>query len=131
MRIQFHQIQELVYTGNMPSLFFTQEKFVKKIMLLALCLLSAQLSSQELVNRISSVKPSVVAIAILNPTASPRLALVGTGFVVGDGTQIATNAHVVGKILDDAKNEQYVVLSGQGNTPKIHLITAKTLDTKN
>lgn len=97
-------------------------------MLLLLCCFSLNTSCHELVKRISAVKPSIVAIAILNPTASPRLALIGTGFAVGNGSQIATNAHVVAKILDDSKNEQYVVLSGHGASPKIHVIKQKKID---
>lgn len=99
-------------------------------MLLLLCCFSLNTSCHELIKRISSVKPSVVAIAILNPTASPRLSLIGTGFVVGDGQQIATNAHVIAKLLDESKNERYVVLSGQGTTPKIHFIQKQKIDAK-
>lgn len=101
---------------------------MKKIMLLLLCCFSLNTSCHELIKRISAVKPSIVAIAILNPTASPRLTLIGTGFAVGNGSQIATNAHVVAKILDDSKNEQYVVLSGHGASPKIHVIQQKKID---
>ncbi len=101
---------------------------MKKIMLLLLCCFSLNTSCHELVKRISTVKPSVVAIAIFNPTASPRLALIGTGFAVGDGHQIATNAHVVAKLLDDSKKEQYVVLSGHGSTPKVHFIQQQKID---
>jgi S1-C subfamily serine protease len=103
---------------------------VKKIMLLFLCCFSLSTSCHELSKRISSAKPSIVAIAILNPTASPRLSLIGTGFAVGDGHQIATNAHVIAKLLDESKNERYVVLSGQGANPKIHFVLKQKVDAK-
>lgn len=103
---------------------------MKKIMLLFLCCFSLSTSCHELIKRIAEVKPSVVAIAILNPTAAPRLSLIGTGFAVGDGHQIVTNAHVIAKMLDESKNERYVVLSGQGTNPKIHFVQKQKVDSK-
>jgi S1-C subfamily serine protease len=46
----------------------------------------------------------------LERTRSPPFRFHGTGFAVGDGTLIATNAHVVPTSLDASKNEQIVVL---------------------
>jgi len=40
-------------------------------------------------------KPSVVAVGTYSPTDSPRFAFRGSGFVVGDGTLVVTNAHVL------------------------------------
>lgn len=58
----------------------------------------AQASLVELVNR---SKPSVVAVGTYNALDSPRFTPRGTGFVVGDGTQVITNAHV---LLEPEKN---------------------------
>jgi len=44
---------------------------------------------------VATAKPSVVAVGIYDPLASPRFAFRGTGFVVGDGRLLATNAHVL------------------------------------
>lgn len=41
------------------------------------------------------VKPSVVIVGTFNATDSPRFQLRGTGFLVGDGQRLITNAHVV------------------------------------
>jgi len=71
---------------------------------------------------ISQLKPSVVAIAIYNPTASPRLKLLGSGFAIGPGDLVVTNYHVVSAAINPAQNESYVVLSGHGQQPKIHQI---------
>lgn len=72
---------------------------------------------------IKQIKPSVVAIGIFSPLASPRVRLVGTGFVVADGNKIVTNYHVISKAPDIKKNESYVVLSGQADNIQIHQIT--------
>ena len=40
------------------------------------------------------VKPSVVLVGTYKATDNPRFRFVGTGFVVGDGLRVVTNAHV-------------------------------------
>lgn len=80
---------------------------------------------QPLPKLITQVKPSVVGIAIYNPTAAPRLKLIGSGFAINPGNLVVTNYHVVSKALDDSKNESYVILSGSGSTPIIHPILSK------
>lgn len=76
---------------------------------------SALKAQQPLSTTIQQVKPAIVAIGIHNPTGSPRTRLVGTGFVVPPGNQIVTNYHVIASPLDTNRQEEYVVLSGQGN----------------
>lgn len=76
----------------------------------------------NLPEHISRIKPSIVAIGLLNPTASPRITLLGTGFVTGNGKQVATNYHIIARPTDPATLEQYVVLSGQGEKVEVHKI---------
>lgn len=59
-----------------------------------LCPLAAH-AAGDVVELVRASKPSVLAIGIYNATAAPRLTFRGTGFVVGDGTQVVTNAHVL------------------------------------
>lgn len=44
---------------------------------------------------VAASKPSVLAVGQWNLTSSPRFTFRGTGFVVGDGNQVITNAHVL------------------------------------
>jgi S1-C subfamily serine protease len=44
---------------------------------------------------IAAAKPSVLPVGTYNATDSPRFGFRGTGFVVGDGTLVATNFHVL------------------------------------
>lgn len=44
---------------------------------------------------ITQLKPSVVLIGTFKATDSPRFQLRGTGFIVGDGQLVVTNAHVL------------------------------------
>src|SRR5436305_855872 len=59
---------------------------------------------------IDRVRGSVVAIGTLERTRSPQFQFLGTGFAVGDGSLIVTNAHVVPPVLDVARGEQLAVM---------------------
>lgn len=63
-------------------------------------------------NTIVKIKTGVVAIGTFQKTRRPPAIFRGTGFVVGDGLHIATNAHVVPAKLDQDKNEMIAVFSG-------------------
>lgn len=52
----------------------------------------------QLANTVEKLKPSIVAIGTFKKTQSPPFVFRGTGFVVGDGKQIVTNAHVIPEI---------------------------------
>lgn len=54
---------------------------------------------------IDRIRSSIVAIGTVEPTRNPQFQFLGTGFVVGDGTLIATNSHVVPVVLDPGKRE--------------------------
>jgi S1-C subfamily serine protease len=48
---------------------------------------------------IAGAKPSVVAVGIFKPTDNPRFGFRGSGFVVGSGNLVVTNAHVLPEVL--------------------------------
>lgn len=52
-------------------------------------------AAADLVETIARVKPSIVAVGLYRQTDNPQFSLRGTGFAVGDGSLIATNAHVI------------------------------------
>lgn len=90
-----------------------------------ICLLFAPLVQANLTTTIQQVKPSVVAIAIEDPIHNAVVALIGTGFAVGDGTTIVTNAHVANN--PSAGDKRLVVLSGSANHVKKHTILQSKL----
>lgn len=65
---------------------------------------------------IARIKPSIVVVGTYNKTASPQFVLRGTGFVVGDGISVATNAHVVPESVDMENGASLVVQVGNGGT---------------
>lgn len=66
---------------------------------------------------INEVRPSVVAVGTYQKTRNPAFQFMGTGFAVGDGSLIVTNAHVVSKILDVERMESLVVGISQPGQP--------------
>lgn len=67
-----------------------------RLALATCCLLSAANTSlAELPELVDKIRPSIVAIGTYKKTQSPPFVFRGTGFVFGDGNQVATNAHVL------------------------------------
>jgi len=56
------------------------------------------------------LRGSVVAVGTFDKTRTPQFQFLGTGFVVGDGTLVATNAHVLPPLLDPARRETIAIL---------------------
>jgi S1-C subfamily serine protease len=74
----------------------------------------------SLPDTIDKVRPSVVAVGTFLPTGSPRQRFRGTGFVVGNGHLVVTNAHVLPETLNKDRNEQLSVFSGRGRKARVH-----------
>lgn len=66
---------------------------------------------------VAKVKPSVVAVGTFQRTRSPAFVFRGTGFAVGDGSLVVTNAHVLpASLAEDQFETLAVVLPGQERT---------------
>lgn len=63
----------------------------------------------ELPETVTRIKPSVVAVGTYLPTRNPQFKFYGTGFAVGDGRLIATNAHVVSTVLESGELERWAI----------------------
>jgi serine protease Do len=70
----------------------------------------------ELSALVPTVKRSVVGVGTFERTRSPSTTFVGTGFIVGDGLGVITNAHVVPDSTDAAHMEQLGIVIGEGDT---------------
>jgi S1-C subfamily serine protease len=79
---------------------------------------------------VDRIKPSIVAVGTLQATRSPAFSFRGTGFVVGDGNLVATNAHVVPEVLDHEVNEALVIaVPGAAGEPQTRSATSLAVDT--
>lgn len=68
---------------------------------------------------ISRIKPSIVVVGTLQRSRAPAFELKGTGFVVGNGTLIATNAHVAAVALDAERFETLAVLASSDGRQQV------------
>jgi S1-C subfamily serine protease len=76
-------------------------------------------ASASLVGTVNLIKPSVVGIGVYTPTGRPKNSLYGSGFVIGDGSYIVTNNHVIDKELDDSLLQKLAVFIGKGAATKV------------
>lgn len=74
------------------------------------------------------IKPAIVAVGTFMPTRNPRAIFLGTGFAIGDGRQIITNAHVVTKDLDVDHLERYAVFYRQDQNERMVIADLKVTD---
>ncbi len=86
-------------------------------MLMALtCLTPA--GASELSSQIARVRPGIVAVGVYEPARNPSFVFRGTGFAIGDGSFIVTNAHVTPAFLDPLKKQLLIVMVGRGAEAK-------------
>jgi serine protease Do len=84
----------------------------------------------DLPDTIERNKVSVVAIGTYDKSRSPPLFYRGTGFVVGGGTLVATNAHVLPDPAKTGSNESLVVITFSApGTPQLRQATVAAADT--
>lgn len=88
----------------------------------------AHAADAALPEALQRVKPAVVAIGTFERTRSPAFVFRGTGFAVGDGSRVVTNAHVLPPGIDSERRERLVIaLPGAGDRTEIR--GAETLRT--
>jgi serine protease Do len=73
----------------------------------------------EFVDVVAKIKPSVVGIGIHTPTSRPQNILRGTGFVIGNGHYVITNAHVLPTEIDESLLQKMAVFIGSGKNAKV------------
>jgi S1-C subfamily serine protease len=74
---------------------------------------------------IDRIRPSVVGVGTAYPPRQPNIKgnpveYRATGFVVGNGRQVVTNAHVIPRKLDVENNQSLVIFAGRGSDAKAH-----------
>lgn len=81
-----------------------------------------------LARTVAAVKKSVVGVGTFQKTRSPAVRFVGTGFAVGDGGQVVTNAHVLPAVLDIANLEQLGIVIAAGERVEFRPATVVASD---
>jgi S1-C subfamily serine protease len=99
-------------------------------MLLACCaavICCASPAHAALKDTIPAIKPSVVGIGTLLRTRSPAIVFVATGFAVGDGLSIITNAHAL-PVLNLEGMETLGIVIGSGDKLDFRPATVASVD---
>lgn len=87
-------------------------------------------AADGLADIVPRIKPSVVAIGTYLPTRNPAFSFRGTGFAVGDGMMVATNAHVLPDKLDITKAEVLAIAQAEeGGRVNIRSAATSAVDT--
>ncbi len=82
------------------------------------------LARADLVGILPHIKPSIVAVGTYQRTRSPAFQFRGTGFVIGDGLLIATNAHVLPDTVASQDRETLViVVPGEGEQGTVRAVS--------
>ena len=88
-----------------------------------------------LVEIVAAAKPSIVLVGTYRPSDSPRFTFRGAGFVVGDGNQVLTGAHVLPEAATDAPAPSappaptlVVQVRRAGGTPQARAAVVQAID---
>lgn len=93
-----------------------------------LCVAQMSARAAEFTRTIAMVKPSVVGVGTFQRTRSPAIRFVATGFAVGDGLSVITNAHSIPDVLDTTNLETLGVVVGSGAQMQFRPATLAGLD---
>jgi S1-C subfamily serine protease len=78
---------------------------------------------------VERIKPSIVAVGTFQSTRNPRFQFLGTGFAVGDGTLVATNAHVIPVTLNREQRETLAIaVPGKGAEVEVRAASVAASD---
>jgi S1-C subfamily serine protease len=119
--MSFKKYKRIPFLNNAPA----------RLLLLAFIAFSfpgISYAEQNLADTIAKIKPGIVAVGTYMPKRNPRAVFLATGFAVGDGSLIVTNAHVIPDKLDNAHMEQLAVFYHKDNNDKAILATEVALD---
>ena len=97
---------------------------------LSILLVGPATLADNAVGTIERVKGSVVAVGTFERTRVPAFQFRATGFAVGDGSLVATNAHALPAILDSERREMLVVaIPVQDREPQVREAREVAVDT--
>lgn len=102
-------------------------RLISLLLAACLCCATPALQAAPLPRTIAAVKPSVVGIGTFLRTRSPAIVFTATGFVVGDGLSVITNAHAI-NALDTEKLEMLGIVTGHGDKLDFREATVVAID---
>lgn len=102
----------------------------KNFVLLCVGLFAVTISAMagQLPETLLKIKPGVVGVGTFQPSRSPQSVFFGTGFVIGNGQLIVTNAHVVAKSLNLDRLEKWAIFVSINKSPKMAVVDVVAID---
>lgn len=85
-------------------------------------------AKEPFVEIVKQAKQSTVGVGFYDPLGAPKAKLSGTGFVVADGSIVATNFHVVANLPESRGKISWAIFEGAGRNPKVHLVDVVAKD---
>lgn len=117
------------FTGDLHQKVVVRPKgFVQCVLLTLVLALFSVSGVAGLPETLALVKPGVVAVGTMQKTRQPPSKFLGTGFVVGDGRYVVTNAHVIPDILAVEKMEHLAIYTGRGRRPEMRKAVQVAMD---
>lgn len=110
------------------TISFAKSAFLCAFLFSFFVFFNSAVADNTLSQTIEKVRPSVVGIGTVMQTRSPPASFRGTGFVVGDGLHIITNAHVVSPLLDSEHKEMLAIFVGRGESAQARQATKIAVD---
>jgi S1-C subfamily serine protease len=98
----------------------------RRLLLAACVTLPFASNGAELPRTIAAVKPSVVGIGTMLRTRSPAIVFTATGFIVGDGLSVITNAHALPDNMDSM--ETLGIVTGTGDNLQFRPASVEGVD---
>lgn len=109
------------------SRLIPERGYLAGLLLVVSLLVSLPGEAHDLRELVKKAKPSIVGIGTQQKTRRPPNVLMATGFVIGDGQLIVTNAHAI-PAIDDAKLERLVIFVGTGRQVDARPVTVLNTD---
>ncbi len=114
---------------SIPALASSPQRLRRQALGVILWLgLASNLSAASVPEVVAAARPSVLPVGTFSATDSPRFGFRGSGFVVGDGTMVVTNFHVLPANVDTPGGPRMAVLLPQGPDRPGEVRGARLLD---
>ncbi|MBF9002135.1 MULTISPECIES: S1 family peptidase [Vibrio] len=103
-------------------------QFLIRCFVVSVILYLPNVHAMSLPDTIQAIRPSIVGIGTYSRLSDQHSRYLGTGFVIKDGSYVATNAHVIPEVLNEEAKEQIAVYVGRGAHPKIRFADVVAID---
>jgi len=88
----------------------------------------SSIQAADLADTVNKLKASVVAVGTVRPARQPPAEFLATGFVVGEGRYVVTNAHGLPDMLDPQGKETLAIFIGRGKQVESRKATKVAID---